>query len=676
MSSTEERSGMTMVNDATEIKAMGGRPAGLASHFRYHGVWAPGVRLFRRLQFRAKALTVSAMFLLPIVVLAASLWSSTQATIDFATKEREGVVVMRALMPVFDGLLAVRNATRAQLGGVDAASDLRAARDKTGQAITALKQTVAAGGDLIGLTPALDPLDKAWQVTAASPNGVDAQGRTVFGPVTDALVQLLTRVGDDSNLVLDPDVDSFYLINAMVLALPGGAENLGQVWGWGTFASAKGGLDEKAMARFQGWSSNAQTKLAEAKAYFQRAITANPTLLDRLDLAPIDAAMAFRADATARTEAGRGDARLLYTEGQAATTGLFKVYATGLTVLDDLLVARVDAAQQARSLRFAVVTVGLLMAGYLFWCFYLVTQGGLTEVRRHLEAMTDGDLTTRPNPWGRDEAAVLMNALGGMQDSLRSIVTNVRGSSESIVHASGEIAAASMDLSARTEQTAASLEESASSMEQISATVKHTAHSVQQAAKVASDNSQSAAQGGSVITAVVSTMQDINASSQQIGEIIGTIDGIAFQTNILALNAAVEAARAGEQGRGFAVVASEVRSLAQRSAQAAREIKALITASVQKVESGSRVVNDAGNSMQAMVGNAQRMNNLLAEIATAASEQSSGVAQVGTAVSDLDRMTQQNAALVEQTAAAASALKDQAVGLATEVARFKMPATC
>ena len=314
------------------------------------------------------------------------------------------------------------------------------------------------------------------------------------------------------------------------------------------------------------------------------------------------------------------------------------------------------------------------VAFYLFYSFYLVTRGGFIEVKRHLVAITEGDLTTRPNPWGNDEAAELMRSLQKMQGSLHDIVDRVRGSSASLVKASGEIAAASMDLSARTEQSAANLQETAAAMHEISATVKNTASNVQEASQAASSNSLAATRGGNVIAEVVNTMQDINTSSKKISEIIGTIDGIAFQTNILALNAAVEAARAGEQGRGFAVVASEVRNLATRSAQAAKEIKALIAASVEKVESGTRVVMGAGDTMKEIQINAKRMNDLFAEIATAASEQSEGVGQVGSAVGDLDRMTQQNAALVEQTAAAATELRHHAEDLADDVARFKLPA--
>jgi methyl-accepting chemotaxis protein len=299
--------------------------------------------------------------------------------------------------------------------------------------------------------------------------------------------------------------------------------------------------------------------------------------------------------------------------------------------------------------------------------------GGLREVQRHLEAMADGDLTKSPNPWGSDEAARLMISLSNMQHSLRGIVSQVRRSADSIVEASTQIASASADLSSRTEQTAANLEESAASVEQVSATVRSSADNAQQAASLAHSNTKIAERGGEVISRVVTTMEAINTSSSKISEIIGTIDGIAFQTNILALNAAVEAARAGEQGRGFAVVASEVRSLAQRSADAAKEIKVLISGSVQQVHVGTDVVRSAGDTMAEIVTSAKRMGSLLGEISTSATEQSSGIAQVNTSVQELDRMTQQNAALVEETAAAAGSLNQQAHGLAEEVSRFRLP---
>jgi methyl-accepting chemotaxis protein len=320
-----------------------------------------------------------------------------------------------------------------------------------------------------------------------------------------------------------------------------------------------------------------------------------------------------------------------------------------------------------------VTLASLGVAGYLFFSFYRVMDGGLKETRRHLRAMTDGDLTTSPSPWGHDEAAQLMLELRRMQESLRAMVLRVRQSSHEIVRSSGEIAGGATDLSSRTEQTAANLEQTAASMEEISATVKSTADNTAEAARVAQHNAKKAAAGGRVMGEVVSTMDGIRTSSARIAEIIGTIDGIAFQTNILALNAAVEAARAGEQGRGFAVVASEVRTLAQRSAAAAREIKTLIGRSVEQVEAGTGIVKRAGTTIEEIVASAQRVNHLLGEVATGAREQSTGIGQIGQAVQELDQMTQQNAAMVEETAAAAEAMREQARTLADEVARFRMP---
>ena len=294
-----------------------------------------------------------------------------------------------------------------------------------------------------------------------------------------------------------------------------------------------------------------------------------------------------------------------------------------------------------------------------------------SEAASTVNAVAQGDLTVqialRPGDTGS-----LMAGLARMRDGLVKVVTEVRGNSESVATASAQIAQGNQDLSGRTEQQASALQQTAATMEQLGTTVRHNTDNAMQANQLAQSASGVAARGGAVVGQVVTTMQGINDSSRKIGDIIGVIDGIAFQTNILALNAAVEAARAGEQARGFAVVASEVRSLAQRSAEAAKEIKSLIGRSVEQVEQGTELVDQAGKTMTEIVGSIQRVTDIVAEISSASVEQSSGVQQVGQAVSQMDQATQQNAALVEESAAAAESLKGQAQQLVQAVAVFKL----
>ena len=288
------------------------------------------------------------------------------------------------------------------------------------------------------------------------------------------------------------------------------------------------------------------------------------------------------------------------------------------------------------------------------------------------KAVAGGQLVFDTRITSSDETAQLLRSLKDMADALRGTVQQVRRAADSIGVASSEIASGNQDLSSRTEQAASSLEQTAASMEELTATVRQSADAARQANQLAASASEIAVRGGQVVGQVVTTMEEINHSSKKISDIIGVIDGIAFQTNILALNAAVEAARAGEQGRGFAVVAAEVRSLAQRSAEAAKEIKGLIGASVDKVDAGTRLVADAGQTMSEIVGSVQRVSDIIGEITAASGEQSDGIGQVNVAVTQLDQMTQQNAALVEESAAAAESLKEQASRLAQVVQIFRI----
>ncbi|ADU68921.1 methyl-accepting chemotaxis protein [Pantoea sp. At-9b] len=294
---------------------------------------------------------------------------------------------------------------------------------------------------------------------------------------------------------------------------------------------------------------------------------------------------------------------------------------------------------------------------------------------RHIQHIAQGDLTQTIAIEGRNEMTQLATNLHEMQQSLVRTVSNVRDGSDAIFTGASEISAGNNDLSARTEEQAASLEQTAASMEQLTATVKQNAENARQASQLALSASETAQKGGTVVDGVVRTMQDIAGSSKKIADITSVIDGIAFQTNILALNAAVEAARAGEQGRGFAVVAGEVRSLAQRSAQAAKEIKGLIEDSVNRVNTGSELVGTAGETMSDIVNAVTRVTDIMGEIASASDEQSRGIDQVGQAVTEMDRVTQQNASLVEQSAAAAASLEEQASRLSQSVSVFNIPRT-
>lgn len=322
----------------------------------------------------------------------------------------------------------------------------------------------------------------------------------------------------------------------------------------------------------------------------------------------------------------------------------------------------------------AAIALGVVLGWRALNSLHQQLGADASEVARVANAVADGDLTVPIAIHGLPAGSV-MAAISRMQQSLQDTVSRVLRISSNLASGSNEIATGNNDLSQRTEQQSAALERTAATMDELGTTVRHNAENSKQASQLADQASAVATRGGTVVGQAVETMRGINDSSRRIADIIGVIDGIAFQTNILALNAAVEAARAGEQGRGFAVVASEVRSLAQRSAEAAREIKALITASVERVEAGSALVDQAGDTMQEVVHAIERVTAVMAEIRTASVEQSAGVAQVGQSVAELDKATQQNAALAEESAAAAESLKAQGQQLAQAMTFFKVDAS-
>jgi len=436
--------------------------------------------------------------------------------------------------------------------------------------------------------------------------------------------------------------------------------------------------------------------LAEPLIAKMKATTADTTFLQKrfevletmADGRAIQARLAevrkrYLAQRDVMTKAGEGGSSIAATIAKGQATQAFNTICDEYLAVADQLVAfeskRAEsdgAAIASAVMATSVVNVvcGVVCAVFSIALGFALTRsivGPVQSAQKAADRIASGDLTGNCRAVGTDEAAQLVSSLGKMQDSLTRIVREIRSSTEQIQVASTQVASGNQDLSARTEQTAGSLQQAASSMDELTSTLRHSADAANQAHGLASSASEIATRGGRVVSQVVSTMDEINASSKKISDIIGVIDGIAFQTNILALNAAVEAARAGEQGRGFAVVAGEVRSLAQRSAEAAKEIKTLIGASVDKVESGARLVQDAGSTMQEIVSAVRRVSEVLGEITTAASEQAGGIQLVNEAVNNVDQMTQQNAALVEESAAAAESMRDQAGKLARTVEQFR-----
>jgi methyl-accepting chemotaxis protein len=649
---------------------------GNAGFFGHHGLLAPGVKLFRAISFPAKSAWLLVVMLIPMLGMLVSLYITHSEVLKATELERQGVSYVESLAKLsFDnaGLRRAAVANAADLNDTKAAVAASFAKVQKMQAELGKVFNGETNDNFAKLSKALDA--SLQKPVLATPDETFA----LHAATDEIVLSLMGNVTNGSQLSLDPELDTYHLTNMGAVVGPEYLEYLGRlrVLGVLTLTEATGQpipLERRVLME------DALTLIGYVDPLFEtsygKGVEAFPDVAKTMDMAGVDSSReAFIAALKKQVlvEAPSGDPAALQALAEAATSHQIKLNQQIRARLDERLQGRIGRLKQKIYLEIGAALAGIAITLYLFLCFYKVIKGGLSLVSDHLNELAEGDLRNRPSkPWGNDEPAMLILDLHKVYDSMHELIRRVRHSARELANTSAEVSRASLDLSGRTEDAASNLGQQASAVEEIGSQVSETAQRTVRAAKVANENSAVAEKGGRIIAEVVTTMQDIHQSSTKISDIIGTIDGIAFQTNILALNAAVEAARAGESGRGFAVVASEVRSLAGRSAEAAREIKTLISASVDKVSAGTEVVEGAGKAMTEMVDNAKQINDLLGEISIATSEQSKGVDEVVKAIHALDSHTQQNAALVEETSAAAGSLSEQAVKLTSEIARFRV----
>ncbi|TKC88757.1 HAMP domain-containing protein [Trinickia terrae] len=631
------------------------------------------VRLMGRLSLTQKFIVVGVLFGVATLFLTYLLFHSSETDIAFARQERQGVRYIAVLPDLLNAAERFRDLQVRTMAG-DTAARPSSVAPEIDAAFAKMTGEQAAEGAELGTGEVLATLQKNWDsLRNAQPSSDTARGA---GELVDAIVAALGTACDRSNLSLDPDMDTYYLADSVCVQLPDAMSTLGEQRSLVLEAAVKGGLVEATRIRLIELRPLAQQAVDAAASDLGKASSANAALGPQLNDA------LSRLSVSRKSVADTVQAQLLGADVYHGNNGVTEQvdtalgYATELSqkardALDELLSARIHRLTVQRNGYAALAIAVMAIVVVLFVAMYRSIVQRVRVALTVAEAVSKGDLTQRVEVGVDDELGKLMHTLMQMNQGLADIATKIESGAAAIDIAASEIAAGNANLASRTEAQAVSLEQTVASMEELTTAVKQTADNVQQASTLAVSASDVALTSSALVDQVVGTMQDISLSATKVSEITGIIDGIAFQTNILALNAAVEAARAGEQGRGFAVVASEVRSLAQRSASAAKEIKALITASVQKIQNGSTLAVEAGTTMSEVTQAVTRVTAIMGEIATAASEQSRGIEQVSEAITQMDETTQQNAALVEQAAAASNSLSDQGGQLKDAVGFFR-----
>jgi len=631
-------------------------------------VFAPAVSLMRRLRFAGKSVVISACFLAPLVLLAAFWWRAEQRAIDLAQRESAGAVYLQKLLSVLR--LAQQQRVLADLivlGAPNAAEQRRAAGESLRQALQALREHDARVAELLH-TP--EPLQRL--VAGVEEQLQEGAGGPSVSAVTAGL-RLWEHVAETSGLLLDPEPITHYLMAAVVSNLPDALVAASQARRLGAFQLRS--PNEETARRLADQLARLEVSLDRATRSWGQYESASGATSRTVPEALVAAkALVKHGRDEILADLATDDPTDYFQRHDKTIDALFAFANDALQTLAQLTAQRAQTASAQVLMAAGVVAVSLVAALYLFIGFYRVNRGGLAVVAFHLDRMAHGDLRdVPPAPWGRDEPADLIVNLRHAYDALRTLVQDMAEASVHVRQVADQVNQGALALRERAQATAANLEEQAAAMEEITATLQHGLERVQQCSASAAHNARLAEEGGRVTGQVVDTMHGIRGSADRIGAITATIDSIAFQTNILALNAAVEAARAGEAGRGFAVVAGEVRSLAQRSAEAAKQIKTLIDESLRQIASGVHVVESAGQTMHAIVQASAIVQQQLQEIDVGAREQAAGIQQAGQAVQEIERNTQQDHALVEQAVQHSHALREQSQHLQEMVQRFRLP---
>jgi len=639
------------------------------------------MKLINNLALSRKFALIAALALVMVALPTTVAFRSAVDSLNTATAEVAGIDPARQLVALLREVQRHRAISVSYLSSPDANAAERNARfadveaqiAKTTQSVTALhfkaleEHEARIRQDWAALSAAIAARSIDSDASAARHSALIVQ-----------ILDLLAELNDACGMAFDDEPATYYLLQGTTLHLPRLTEALGQLRANGTLLLSLHDASPQDQANIDKLTELMTVRLHDARNDLERAAAFDKSLA-----APLQASIAAATNGS-DSIAKLASAQIVKADSLTYPASDFRAEATkSIDAQFDLenaafklLAERLNARAAAERNALGVMTLVMLAAGgFAAWIILLVATGTTRAIARAVqvaETVASGDLTSEIEVTSTEETGRLLQALKNMNGNLARVVGQVRASSDSIATGSSQIATGNTDLSQRTEEQAASLEQTAASMDEMNASVRNNADVTRQASELASSTSVAASHGGEAVDRVVSTMQAISSSSAKIESIIGVIDGIAFQTNILALNAAVEAARAGTHGRGFAVVATEVRSLAQRCADAAREIKQLIGSSVEQVQSGTTLAADAGAAMQRIVDQVRRVEGLISEISNASGEQASGIHQVSEAVAQLDRVTQQNAALVEESAAAAQSLQQQTVALSEAVSVFRI----